>query len=202
MVNQMSSKKTDKSTKKENRFLNGVKAHKKHNTASYSRKKISSDDEDEDDLALNGDDYDSKDELKLSDDEEKPQRNGSKRSPLPPAPVPTSSTLRTLSDSDSSKSEPKWLCKPRLNGVKSTNKSHQVRRKRAFIPSSSSEEDIDDSSSRQDEKPVVTLKQMVKKTKKSRAKKGTNSSDESDAIDSEENAHFDSDTDSDDSRVG
>ncbi|VDK19766.1 unnamed protein product [Anisakis simplex] len=110
--------------------------------------------------------------------------------------------LRTLSDSDSSKSEPKWLCKPRLNGVKSTNKSHQVRRKRAFIPSSSSEEDIDDSSSRQDEKPVVTLKQMVKKTKKSRAKKGTNSSDESDAIDSEENAHFDSDTDSDDSRAG
>ncbi|VDK19767.1 unnamed protein product [Anisakis simplex] len=101
MVNQMSSKKTDKSTKKENRFLNGVKAHKKHNTASYSRKKISSDDEDEDDLALNGDDYDSKDELKLSDDEEKPQRNGSKRSPLPPAPVPTSSTLPSVSSEPS-----------------------------------------------------------------------------------------------------
>lgn len=61
--------------------------------------------------------------------------------------------LRTLSESDSGEkhviSQPKWLCKPRLNGKKSVDKTCAVRRKRAFI-SSSSEEESDDSNHKVD----------------------------------------------------
>lgn len=52
-----------------------------------------------------------------------------------------------------------------------------------------------------DLQPLVTLKQMVKRAKIRRVEAAL-SSDESDAVDSDENAHISSETDSDDSRVG
>ncbi|KHN88348.1 SWI/SNF-related matrix-associated actin-dependent regulator of chromatin subfamily A containing DEAD/H box 1 [Toxocara canis] len=206
MVNQLCSKKGDKGgAKKENGVINGTKVHKKSG-GSHNRKVISSEDEEEEEL---GDDYDGLEENESL--EEKLERNVSKRSssPSPPAAsdLPSVSSdltfqqrLRTLSDSESEgenvKSEAKWLCKPIFNGKKTSDKMRHVGRKRAFISTSSEEESADDDQ----DKPLVTLKQMVKRAKK-RKVKSASPSDESDAIDSEENAHIDSETDSDDSRV-
>uniref|UniRef100_A0A915BYH2 SWI/SNF-related matrix-associated actin-dependent regulator of chromatin subfamily A containing DEAD/H box 1 homolog n=1 Tax=Parascaris univalens TaxID=6257 RepID=A0A915BYH2_PARUN len=108
--------------------------------------------------------------------------------------------LRTISESDSEEkhviSQPKWLCKPRLRDKKSVDKRCAVYRKRAFISSSSEEE-----SAGSNDKPLVTLKQMVKRAKIRRVEAAL-SSGESDAADSDENANICSESDSDDSRVG